>query len=53
MDDWNNYPSQPLLERMMNADGDKDKLETLSSEIQNAVEIFLVSFPCKSRAKFQ
>ena len=53
MDDWNNYPSQPLLERMMDANSDKDKLKKLSDGIQNAVTDFLVSLPCRSRTQFQ
>ena len=53
MKDWNDYPSQFLIEHMPDADSDKDKLKKLSDGIRDAVEDFLVSIHYRSSAHFK
>ena len=50
MKDWNDYLSQSLLERMADANSDKDKLKKLSDGIRDAVADFSVSLHYRSCA---
>ena len=53
MEDWNNHLSRSFVKRAMSADSDQDKLKMLSEGIQDAVNTFLVSLSCRSRAYFK
>ena len=50
MKDWNDYLSQSLLERMADANSDKDKLKKLSDGIRDAMADFSVSLHYRSSA---
>ena len=53
MKDWEDYPSQHLIVKTMDANSDKDKLKKLSDGIQNAVIDFLVGLHYRSSAHFK
>ena len=50
MKDWEDYPSQHLIVKAMDANSDKDKLKKLSDGIRDAVADFSVSLHYRSGA---